>query len=87
MRIDELQSRIEALVRGEGNVRSREGHVVDDAIELLDEGALRVCEPIDGQWMTHVWVKQAILLSFARWDASGWATASATRSYTSISSR
>ncbi len=69
MSIEELQSRIEALARGEGNVRSREGRVVDDAIELLDDGGLRVCEPIDGQWVTHAWVKQAILLSFARWDA------------------
>jgi 2,3,4,5-tetrahydropyridine-2,6-dicarboxylate N-succinyltransferase len=69
MSIEELQSRIEALVRGEGDVRSREGRVVDDATELLDEGALRVCEPIDGEWVTHAWVKQAILLSFARWDA------------------
>jgi 2,3,4,5-tetrahydropyridine-2,6-dicarboxylate N-succinyltransferase len=69
MSIEELQSRIEALARGEGNVRAREGRVVDDAIELLDEGGLRVCEPIGGQWVTHAWVKQAILLSFARWDA------------------
>jgi 2,3,4,5-tetrahydropyridine-2,6-dicarboxylate N-succinyltransferase len=65
----ELQTRIEALARGEGNVRGRDGRAIDDAIELLDEGGLRVCEPLDGQWVTHPWVKQAILLAFARWDS------------------
>jgi 2,3,4,5-tetrahydropyridine-2,6-dicarboxylate N-succinyltransferase len=69
MTIEELQSRIEALARGEGNVRGREGRAIDDAIELLDEGRLRVCEPANGTWVTHAWVKQAILLSFARWDS------------------
>jgi 2,3,4,5-tetrahydropyridine-2-carboxylate N-succinyltransferase len=36
------------------------------AIDLLDTGALRVAEP-DGQggWVTHAWLKQAIMLYFA----------------------
>jgi 2,3,4,5-tetrahydropyridine-2,6-dicarboxylate N-succinyltransferase len=68
---DELQAQIEALARGEGDVRGREGRAVEEAIARLDVGELRVCEPIDGEWVTHAWVKQAILLSFARWDA-GW---------------
>jgi len=69
MTIEELQNRIEALSRGEGNVRGRDGRAIDDAIDLLDEGQLRVCEPRDGEWVMHPWVKQAILLSFARWDS------------------
>jgi 2,3,4,5-tetrahydropyridine-2,6-dicarboxylate N-succinyltransferase len=63
---DELQTRIEALVRGEGDVRGRDGRAVDQAVEMLDNGELRVAELHDGQWVTNVWVKQAILLYFAR---------------------
>ncbi|MEX0631318.1 2,3,4,5-tetrahydropyridine-2,6-dicarboxylate N-succinyltransferase [Serratia ureilytica] len=33
-------------------------------IGLLDSGALRVAEKIDGQWVTHQWLKKAVLLSF-----------------------
>ena len=33
-------------------------------IALLDSGALRVAEKIDGQWVTHQWLKKAVLLSF-----------------------
>ncbi|MDI1447702.1 2,3,4,5-tetrahydropyridine-2,6-dicarboxylate N-succinyltransferase [Polyangium sp. 6x1] len=37
-----------------------------ETIDALDRGALRVAEPIaEGQWVTHAWVKQAILLYFA----------------------
>ncbi|MDI1434752.1 2,3,4,5-tetrahydropyridine-2,6-dicarboxylate N-succinyltransferase [Polyangium sorediatum] len=35
-------------------------------IDALDGGVLRVAEPIsEGNWVTHAWVKQAILLYFA----------------------
>ncbi|HVK70721.1 MAG TPA: 2,3,4,5-tetrahydropyridine-2,6-dicarboxylate N-succinyltransferase [Polyangium sp.] len=35
-------------------------------IDALDGGALRVAEPVsEGNWVTHAWVKQAILLYFA----------------------
>ncbi|HEX4013248.1 MAG TPA: 2,3,4,5-tetrahydropyridine-2,6-dicarboxylate N-succinyltransferase [Candidatus Cybelea sp.] len=66
MTTDELRLRIEALARGEGDVRGREGRAVDRVIELLDEGGLRVAEPLDGGWVTHAWLKRAILLYFAR---------------------
>ncbi len=33
-------------------------------LELLDSGCLRVCEKIDQTWITHEWIKKAILLSF-----------------------
>ncbi len=69
MEIDELRSRIEALAAGQGDVRGRDGEAVDEAIELLDTGAVRVAEPRDGSWVTNVWLKQAILLYFARRDA------------------
>ncbi len=35
------------------------------AIKALDQGALRVAEPDDaGGWVTHAWLKKAVLLSF-----------------------
>ena len=37
---------------------------VDETLRLLDEGRLRVAEKVDGDWVVHQWVKQAILLSF-----------------------
>ena len=37
---------------------------VDQALELLDSGQLRVAEKIDGTWVTHQWLKKAVLLSF-----------------------
>lgn len=37
---------------------------VDHVISELDAGRLRVAEKIDGQWVTHQWIKKAVLLSF-----------------------
>jgi len=47
-------------------VRGRDGRAVDEAIDMLDTGRLRVAEPRDGEWITHAWVKEAILLYFTR---------------------
>ncbi|SES84439.1 2,3,4,5-tetrahydropyridine-2,6-dicarboxylate N-succinyltransferase [Thorsellia anophelis] len=33
-------------------------------ISALDKGELRVAEKINGQWITHQWLKKAVLLSF-----------------------
>ena len=37
---------------------------VDEVIKLLQQGKLRVAEKIDGEWVTHEWIKKAVLLSF-----------------------
>ncbi len=37
---------------------------IGTVIEYLDQGKLRVAEKIDGKWVTHQWVKKAVLLSF-----------------------
>ncbi len=37
---------------------------VQTVLDDLDHGHLRVAEKIDGEWITHTWIKQAILLSF-----------------------
>ena len=35
-----------------------------DTIEYLDKGTLRITEKIDNHWITHEWLKKAILLFF-----------------------
>ena len=66
---NELRAGIEALARGEGDVRGREGRVIDRVIAALDAGRLRVAQPAEnGDWVTNAWVKQAILLYFQRRD-------------------
>ncbi len=37
---------------------------VNDVIDRLDAGDLRVAEKRDGQWVVHQWLKKAVLLSF-----------------------
>jgi 2,3,4,5-tetrahydropyridine-2-carboxylate N-succinyltransferase len=49
-------------------IRKKPGRVVEEVLAALDEGRLRVCEPVDGEWVVNAWVKRAILLSFARFD-------------------
>ncbi len=39
-------------------------HVIDE----LDQGKLRVAEKIDGEWVTHQWIKKAVLLYFRTHD-------------------
>ncbi|HBC6432504.1 TPA: 2,3,4,5-tetrahydropyridine-2,6-dicarboxylate N-succinyltransferase [Serratia marcescens] len=46
------------------NVDTVTREAVNQVIGLLDSGALRVAEKIDGQWVTHQWLKKAVLLSF-----------------------
>lgn len=37
---------------------------VNEALNALDSGSLRIAEKIDGQWHVHQWLKKAVLLSF-----------------------
>jgi 2,3,4,5-tetrahydropyridine-2,6-dicarboxylate N-succinyltransferase len=41
---------------------------VRQSLELLDSGAARVAEKVDGQWQVHEWLKKAVLLSFRLFD-------------------
>ncbi|MBD5636113.1 MAG: 2,3,4,5-tetrahydropyridine-2,6-dicarboxylate N-succinyltransferase [Candidatus Eremiobacteraeota bacterium] len=65
-----LQSSIEALEADPSDVRGAAGEAIDETIDALDRGVLRVCEPAaTGGWTTHAWVKRAILLYFKRHDS------------------
>ena len=37
---------------------------VENVLNLLDEGKLRVCEKKENDWHVNQWLKKAILLSF-----------------------
>ena len=39
-------------------------NAINQIIENLDQGKLRVAEKIDGSWTTHQYIKKAIMLSF-----------------------
>jgi len=47
-----------------GTAPARIGEAVDHVLEQLDKGQLRVAEKINGDWVTHQWIKKAVLLSF-----------------------
>ncbi|MFD0988149.1 2,3,4,5-tetrahydropyridine-2,6-dicarboxylate N-succinyltransferase [Methyloligella solikamskensis] len=42
---------------------------VEETLELLDTGKLRVAEKVDGRWTVNEWAKKAILLSFRLEDS------------------
>jgi 2,3,4,5-tetrahydropyridine-2-carboxylate N-succinyltransferase len=46
------------------NVSADVRNAVNEALTLLDTGAARVAEKINGEWVTHQWLKKAVLLSF-----------------------
>jgi 2,3,4,5-tetrahydropyridine-2-carboxylate N-succinyltransferase len=66
--LDDLRTEIEAGwesrdaigAQTRGPIRT----AVEETIARLDAGAARVAEKIDGRWIVHQWLKQAILLSF-----------------------
>lgn len=50
----------------EAGVEATDPQAVERVIAALDEGRLRVCEPIRGEWITHAWIKRAILAYFSQ---------------------
>ncbi len=54
----ERRAELTADTRGEAR------DAVEGAIDGLDAGTLRVAEKLDGAWVVHQWLKQAVLLSF-----------------------
>lgn len=65
----ELQSIIESAWEDRANLAPRSapariGEAVQHVLGELDQGKLRVAEKIDGLWVTHQWIKKAVLLSF-----------------------
>ena len=67
MDTEKLESAVQALAADPSQVRGSAGKCVDEVIDLLDRGELRVAQPDgNGSWKTNAWVKEAILLYFRR---------------------
>ena len=69
----ELQTLIDQAWEDRANLKpgtapARVGDAVNNILAELDAGRLRVAEKIDGQWVTHQWIKKAVLLSFRMED-------------------
>ena len=67
--MDNLQQTIDDAWEARGNLwpasaSSSIRDAVEHVIDRLDRGVLRVAEKIDGAWVTHQWIKKAVLLSF-----------------------
>jgi 2,3,4,5-tetrahydropyridine-2,6-dicarboxylate N-succinyltransferase len=69
MNVTQLETAIAALDERPADIRKKRGKAIDRVIALLDSGELRVCEPLDGGWVTHAWIKRAILFYFQRLDS------------------
>jgi 2,3,4,5-tetrahydropyridine-2-carboxylate N-succinyltransferase len=63
----------------------REG--VNHVLEELNAGRLRVAEKIDGDWVTHQWVKKAVLLSFRLEDNKPMGAGGFTQFYDKVPSK
>ena len=59
---------------------------VEEAIAGLDSGKLRVAEKVGTEWVTHQWLKKAVLLSF-RLEDNRVMDAGATRYYDKVPSK
>ena len=68
MQASELQATIEAAWEDRDAINLETTGDVRDAVTAvldgLDSGAMRVAEKVDGDWITHQWLKMAVLLSF-----------------------
>jgi len=89
--MNELQTIIEQVweKRAElspGVAPARIGEAVDEVLQQLDSGKLRVAEKIDGQWIVHQWLKKAVLLSF-RLEANAVMPGAATQYYDKVRSK
>ncbi len=62
--IDQAWEKRESLNPHIHHPDSEIGAAVATVINQLDCGELRVAEKIDGEWVTHQWIKKAVLLSF-----------------------
>ena len=57
---DAFDDRDNINVNTAGDIRN----AVDETLNKLDSGSLRVCEKINNEWQVNQWIKKAILLSF-----------------------
>lgn len=59
-----LKNKIESLFININNISDKDHAVVKDTINLLNTGKLKIAEKIENHWITHQWLKKAILIFF-----------------------
>ena len=55
-----FENRDDVTTSTEGKIRDAVNNTLDD----LDKGKIRVCEKVNNEWIVNQWIKKAILLSF-----------------------
>ena len=55
-----FENRDHVTTSTEGKIRDAVNNTLDD----LDKGKIRVCEKVNNEWIVNQWIKKAILLSF-----------------------
>ncbi len=50
------------------NVEAKLKESINQVLEMINTGELRIAEKINDQWVTHQWIKKAVLLSFRMED-------------------
>jgi 2,3,4,5-tetrahydropyridine-2-carboxylate N-succinyltransferase len=52
------------------NVEAKLKESINQVLDMLNTGELRIAEKTNGEWVTHQWIKKAVLLSFRIEDNS-----------------
>jgi 2,3,4,5-tetrahydropyridine-2,6-dicarboxylate N-succinyltransferase len=69
----DLAARISAAFADPGQLERAEVQLaVEESIDGLDRGEIRLAEKSDGEWVVHSWVQQAILLYFRLRQLETW---------------
>ena len=69
MPVQNLQGIIENAFENRANINSKTASAelrdaINQVIDALDRGEIRVAEKVNGDWVTNQWIKKAVLLSF-----------------------
>ena len=59
-----IETNFEKIEEINPQIKGELPEAVNEVINLLDEGKIRVAEKKDNKWIVNEWIKQAILLSF-----------------------
>ena len=71
--MEKLQTAIEEAFESRAkitprNVEAKLKESINQVLDMLNTGELRIAEKINGEWVTHQWIKKAVLLSFRMED-------------------
>ena len=63
--MDKLKAVIESIWDDRSLINdSKNQELIKSVLSLLDQGAIRVCDCIEGDWVVNDWVKKAVILYF-----------------------